>query len=356
MTHSSEIVMIVPKLPPAIDGLGDYGVQLAQQLDQAHGWRTRFIVGDPTWKSSEGAFQVKPVAARSPEALIKLLPPTDTPLLLQYAGHGYAKRGCPVWLVQALTQWCNAGGRLITVFHELYATRPIFSSATLTRHLQKRLAVQLMKLSDRTFTSRESYAEKIRHLSQKSTIVLPVFSNVGECLYPKPLTARSRNLVIFGSPRSRQDIYQRSQLEQICRDLKIDTILDVGAALSFELNQVGTVPVQSLGVQTTEQISAILSDAIAGVVSYPTAFLAKSSIFSAYCSHGVLPIVISSEIDHQDGLIANQHYWWMQSSVPNSIQAIATSAHEWYLEHSLKIQAEQFAQCFEVDSVILTRP
>lgn len=346
-----EIVAIVPKLPPAIDGLGDYGFQLAQQLDQTYGWKTRFIVGEPTTED----FQVTSVSARSREALIKQLPAIDTPILLHYAGHGYATRGCPVWLVQALTQWCNAGGCLVTMFHELYATRPIFSSATLTRHLQKRLAVQLMQLSDRTFTSNESYAVKIHHLSQKSAIVLPVFSNVGECLYLKPLTARSRNLIVFGSPRSRQEIYRRSHLEQVCRDLEIETIIDIGAALSFKLNRVGTVPVQSRGVQSAEQISAILSDAIAGIVSYPTALLAKSGIFAAYCSHGVLPIVLSPQIANQDGLEANRHYWWLPSPVPDSIQAIATAAHHWYQTHSLQIQAERFARCFQLDSVILPR-
>ncbi|GAP95141.1 hypothetical protein [Leptolyngbya sp. NIES-2104] len=352
LTQSSEIVMIVPKLPAAIDGLGDYGFQLAQQLEQAYGWKTRFIVGDPGWRSS-GASSVSSISARSSEALVTLLPTTDTPILLHYAGHGYAKRGCPLWLVEALTQWCKAGGRLITMFHELYATRPIFSSATLTRHFQKRLAVKLMTLSDRTFTNRQSYAEKIHHLSQKSAIVLPVFSNVGECLYPKPLAARSRTLVIFGSPRSRQEIYQQSRLEQICHRLKIETIIDIGAALSVELNQLGTISVQSLGVLPAEKISAILSDAIAGIVSYPTAFLAKSGIFAAYCSHGVLPIVISSDLNHQDRLEANHHYWWMLSPAPESIQAIATSAHNWYLTHSLQVHAEKFAQCFEMNSVIL---
>lgn len=344
LTQSTEIVTIVPKLPPAIDGLGDYGFRLAQQFDQTYGWKTRFIVGSPEWESSD---LVSAVSARSPEALLTLLPATDTPVLLHYAGHGYAKRGCPVWLVEALTQWCRAGGRLVTMFHELYATRPILSSATLTRQFQKRLAVQLMTLSDRTFTNRQSYAEKIHHLSQKSAIVLPVFSTVGECSYLKPLAARSRTLVIFGSPRSRQEIYQRSRLEQICHRLKIETILDIGAAICAEFNQVGTIPVQSLGVLPAEQISEILNDAIAGIVSYPTAFLAKSSIFAAYCSHGVLPIVASDQGCDQDGLIVNQHYWLTTGATQNSPEAIATAAYQWYQAHSLQRQTDFFAQCLQ---------
>ncbi|MBE9011124.1 glycosyltransferase family 1 protein [Pseudanabaenaceae cyanobacterium LEGE 13415] len=351
MPHSSEIVMIVPKLPPAIDGIGDYGFNLAKQLYQDFGWKTRFIVGTPESQDEiEGDFfQTTIVQTRSQTALLKLLPAPPATVLLQYAGHGYAKRGCPVWLVNALEQWCHSGGTLVTMFHELYATRPLLSSAILTQHLQRHLALQLMKFSDRILTNRSAYAEKICRFSKKQSLSMPVFSNVGECLAPKPFKTRSRNLVIFGSSNARQQIYQQSgfHLERICRELQIETIIDIGKELSIELNPLGMIPIQTFGVQCAEQISQVLNDAIAGVVCYPANYLAKSGIFAAYCSHGVLPIVVSKRVQEQDGLRVNQQYVLMQEALPNFPEAIATAAQTWYQSHSLRTQAHSFAQCLQ---------
>lgn len=346
MQTLKEIITIVPKLPPEIDGLGDYGFRLAQQLFADYGVRTRFIVGAPNW-SSNTLSHSSTVSVRSPQALSALLPPLDQVVFLHYAGHGYAKRGCPFWLVQALTEWCKMGGRLITMFHELYATRPLLSSALLTSPLQKKLAIQLMQISDRVFTNRQCYAEKIQMLSHhREVTTLPVFSNIGEITYPIPLQARSRELVIFGSSSTRQRIYQQtSLLKRICQSLEIQTILDIGADIKLKSD----LPIRQLGIQPAEQISQILSRASAAVVDYPMDSLAKSGIFASYCSHGLLPIVISSRLHNQDGLEMNRHYWLANCKLDlNQAQAIATAAYTWYQTHSLKVQAQSIAQSLEL--------
>lgn len=348
MQDSNLITMIVPKLPPLIDGIGDYGLNLARQLYQDFGLRTRFIVGSPDCPAEhqEEFFEVVSVTARSQAALLKLLPVPPATVLLHYAGHGYAKRGYPLWLYQALHHWHQAGGCLITMFHELYANRPLFSSAVLTAPIQKRLAVQLMQISDRALTTRQLYAEKIQALSDhKNVISLPVFSNIGEVQHPNPLYARSRELVIFGSSSTRQRIYQQaSLLEQIYQSLEIQMIIDIGAEIEIKSN----LPIQKLGIQPAEQISQILSGAIAGVVDYPTGYLAKSGIFASYCSHGLLPIVISSCLQNQDELEMNRHYWLANRELDlNQTQEIATAAHTWYQAHSLKVQAQAIAQSLD---------
>jgi hypothetical protein len=102
-----EITAIVPRLPPAVDGVGDYGLNLAQQMCQDFGIITNFVIGDANWSGEaviEG-FTVKQVADCSRTALLELLPnlnDINQTLLLHYVGYGYAKRGCPVWLVAAL--------------------------------------------------------------------------------------------------------------------------------------------------------------------------------------------------------------------------------------------------------------
>jgi hypothetical protein len=343
MQTSREIMTIVPTLPPKIDGIGDYSFSLAQQLSADYEIHTRFIVGDPNW-SNEAITNASAVSAKSSKALSAILPTPDDVIFLHYAGHGYAKRGCPFWLVQALTEWCRAGGRLITMFHELYANRPLLSSALVTSPIQKHLAIQLMQISDRAFTSRQLYAEKIQSFSHhRNVLSLPVFSNIGEIEHPKPLQARSRELVVFGSASTRQRIYQQSELlQQIYRSLDIQTILDIGTEIDIRTD----VPIQKLGILPVEQISQILSHAIAGVIDYPTGYLAKSSIFASYCSHGLLPIVIASRLQNQDGLEMNRHYWLAGQELDlDQAQAIANTAHSWYQQHCLQAQAHSFAQC-----------
>ena len=43
------IIQIVPRLPPSVDGLGDYALSLAFQMRQDFGIETHFIVGDQKW-------------------------------------------------------------------------------------------------------------------------------------------------------------------------------------------------------------------------------------------------------------------------------------------------------------------
>jgi hypothetical protein len=97
------------------------------------------------------------VDRRSSEALLSsldLCAQFDT-LLLHYVGYGYAKRGCPLWLVAALRQWRQAKSsrRLVTMFHEVYASsnRP-WNSQFWTSSTQKKIATDLVNCSDLVMT------------------------------------------------------------------------------------------------------------------------------------------------------------------------------------------------------------
>jgi hypothetical protein len=139
-----QIIQIVPRLPPSVDGVGDYAYLLARQLRAAHGIQTHFVVCDPQWgkaeigkaeninwestsprpspQSGEGAlpstlnsqpstnldgFPMHQLKERSAEELLRVLSQPGMPatVLLQYVGYGYQKRGCPVWLVRGLEKW-----------------------------------------------------------------------------------------------------------------------------------------------------------------------------------------------------------------------------------------------------------
>ena len=139
------VISLVPRLPPAIDGLGDYAFLLAHQQHQDFGIQTNFIVGDPAWTAGSelGSFLVSQLSQRSAANLYALLAQQSTStVILHYVGYGYAKRGCPGWLVKGLSEWkaSSPKKRLITMFHEVAASGSPWTSAFWLSGLQHQLA------------------------------------------------------------------------------------------------------------------------------------------------------------------------------------------------------------------------
>jgi hypothetical protein len=354
------IIQFVPELPPAINGLGDYALNLARQLRQEFGKETHFVVGDPNWEGDrqiEG-FPISVLSKRSGRAVLSLLIEACsslTPVLLHYVGYGYARRGCPVWLVDGLERWHNAdvNHSLVTMFHELYAFGPPWASSFWLSPLQKNLAIRLARLSDRILTSRQDYAKSLHQLSRgkHGTIpTYPVFSNIGEPEQVLPLVQRKRRLVLFGHRNTRLLAYQQhlSALQQTCQTLEIEEVCDIGVPTGLKLPQLLDVPVVEMGVTQATEIRQVLLDAIAGFLSYPPPiYLAKSTIFAAYCAHQLIPILTSSSAVPVDGLHAGKHYWVADEQIePLSLdagEAIADNAYTWYQTHNLSVQAKIFA-------------
>ena len=217
-----ELVQIVPALPPAFSGVGDFATLLARALLARHGVGGRFVVGDPAWNAPTAVapFPAAAVTARSASVLraqLDALPhaPGDA-VLLHYVGYGYAHRGCPFWLVDGLERWQRAAAhapRLLVLFHETFASGPVWSSAFWTRPFQKSLAARLARLADaRRITTTIGRGELSGTLCRGETLpmtVAPVFSNVGEPAAPPPPAARERQVVVFGSRPVRAAVYEK---------------------------------------------------------------------------------------------------------------------------------------------------
>jgi hypothetical protein len=356
------LLSIVPRLPPAIDGVGDYALSLARQLRKEFGIKTHFIVGDPAWAgdSSTETFPVTKLSERSAANLFTNLTSCLEPVsgvLLHYVGYGYAKRGAPFWLITGLEKWHNSldRARLLTMFHEVYASGPFWTSSFWLSSLQKQLAARLALVSDSCHTSRQGYAEILRGLSgnkHSSIATLPMFSSIGEPEEtPMPLKGRKRRLVIFGNRASRLRVYEKSlpSLEHACRALEIEEIFDVGPPIgSSIISQVAGVPVVQTGPLPAAEVSSILSDSVAGFFDYNRSYLAKSTIFAAYCAHRLILMsaTCNSSPAPEDGLEAGKHYWVSDSSTKNldlaQGQILADNAYSWYLSHNLSVHAETY--------------
>lgn len=360
MTHPT-VTMIVPRLPPTVDGLGDYGLILAQRLRRDYGIQTQFIVGDPNWSGTNSldGFIVKIVKNRSALSLLELLPKkqNEANILLHYVGYGYAKRGCPLWLVKSLEQWREQvpEGKLLTMFHEVYAFGPIWTSQFWTSYWQRKLAARLIDISSKLMTNKHGYRNIIQRFGKtknRHVDCLPVFSNMGEPQNLQSFQERKKQLIVFGSGSWRRKVYQESLqlLEKICQELDIEEVIDIGAPLGFSVDLNSKVKFSKLGIRGASEISQLMSKAKVGILNYPISHLAKSGIFAAYCSHGLLPVVVTDGGSGEDGLCPAENYWPIfleQKSIDNSTaQLIAQKAYNWYHQHGLAEHAKIYMKYF----------
>ncbi|MBL8907748.1 MAG: glycosyltransferase [Rhizobiales bacterium] len=349
-----QIVQIATGLPPKIDGVGDYAANLALALRDL-GIETCFLI--PRRGGAEPAvpFATRPLASATPGALAAALAACGTDrVLLHFSGYGYAHWGLCWWLAEGLRRWRHGGRdrRLVTVFHELYATGPVWRASFWTSPPQRLIARHLATLSDGIVATTEWSAEKIRRWKVSRTpVVIPVFSNVGEPDAPLPLGRRHRQAVVFGQRPQRTRAYQRlarmkSGLWEQLKCLGVDRIVDIGPPLACS-EQVSSLPVTVLGQLPPCEISAVLSDARLGFLHYPPLLLTKSGIFASYLSHGLLAVNLSSEGVSSGGLVDGEQYVGCGSDAPDSYreaESIAVRGYQWYSGHTLRRTAHAIAE------------
>jgi hypothetical protein len=362
-----QLIQVVSRLPPAIDGVGDYSCLLARQLRAAHGIHTTFVVCDPEWKMSEtepspaaiDGFPVHQLKQQSAGELWRLLSQPQMPALalLQYVGYGYQKRGCPVWLARGLRAWKNenqkSGRQLLTMFHELYASGPLWSSAFWASPVQKWITKSLAQMSAHGFTNLAVNARILKRLTARAGndfSVLPVFSNVGEPEKIPGWKERPPRLIVFGSAGQRRKVYFEgwAGLEKTCRALGLDEIVDIGAPLS--LPQL-SVRISRRGILPGAEVSREMLNARAGFFVYPTAYLGKSGIFAAYAAHGLLPVTVEARsMKNEDALNAGEHFLRADDLGGSDAGKIAAGARRWYQANGTKNLAARFANVIQKSS------
>lgn len=340
------VVQVVPRLPPPAEGVGSYALALARALETACGLGSRFLAADPPtageWDLDGFDAAAIPAGPRA-EALTGRLTEAEV-VLLHYANYGYQRRGCPAWLLHAVRRWRREGGRrLVTVFHEVYATGPPWRSSFWTFPVQRRIAAGVARTSDALVTSLDLYVRRIGPAATaEKTSVTPVFSTVGEPQDPPSLASRARRMVLFGGRGARARAYGdlRRDLLASCRALGVEEIADVGPPLESTEESMDGIPVRRHGVLAASEVDDLLLDSLAGFMAYPAFFLPKSTIFAAYCAHGVLPVCSWPRAVPDGEVSMGRHYW--RSGAGGDPQGIATAARSWYEGHSLRVQTEVF--------------
>lgn len=353
-TKELEIVQIVPRLPPHIDGVGDYALCLGEQLYSDHSIYSHFLPFLPRldYTPLENGFPIVNWSGHTAEALVVACPPSAQGILLHYSNYPYlkSKLDAPFWLPTALQHLVKARNiPLIVMFHELPTLD--LKAFKIFNPWQIQVSRRLARLANGVVTDSHRFKEVLSQWTVQPISCVPDFSNIGEPEVIPPLGDRLRQLVIFGG-RDRSRIYHNhlSSLLRTCQILEIERIIDIGQPLDFDPQQLGDIQWVQMGFQPSDVVSQTLLTSLAGIIDY-TRFpgdLGKSSVFAAFTSHGVLPLITAYNPSEKDGLYQHQHYLTPATLQPalslDQLQAIATAARRWYQQHTLAKNAEVFAE------------
>ena len=350
MVISGRILQIVPRAPGLHDGVGDYALKLAEQLRSDHERETIFAAAAVTSDSRVQNFDVvAPLAIAEHECA------HCHDVILHYVNYGYHKRGLPTHLssmVQRLKQTC--GGRLVTIFHELYASAPPWRSAFWLQPAQKAIARAIARLSDACVVSSETMRDLLRRLSPTSEIAVhPVVSALGEPNLSIDQFVRRdpHRWVIFGGTHLLQRSLStfRHRLSVIPESFFPHELYVLGGeenpTTHRDLGEIRGIACHYRPRIEASAASEILSSCSFGWIDYfrqhsvPTAAILKSGSFASYCAHGVIPI-----LPHEGSVIALQGDqlpgpYFIETNrthLPALPDRAKTSAciYEWYRRHA----------------------
>ena len=348
----TRILQIVPRLFPDVDGVGDYALQLAHQLHDHSQILSDFLVfrPNPRLQPMLDQFAVHRLNHHTAQGLVDQVPENISTIFLQYSNYPYllGKLDTPMWLVDALKSLKQRGLRIVVMFHELPTLR--YKQIRCPNVVQRRVSRGLAQVADVVVTNNAAFQQTLAGWTESPVHCVPNFSTIGEVGQVPTLSERKRSLIVFGSSdRTRVYRHNTRTINRVCQLLKIDTLYDVGRPIEWD-SQGLDVKVVKTGFLSASEISQLMAESLAGIFDYRRfpQNLAKSTVYAAYCSHGLLPICNGHGLRTQDGIVANHHYVVTSSlhqfAQPSSLQAIADNAQAHYQTRTLAQCTAQFSQ------------
>lgn len=279
-------------------------------------------------------------------------------VVLHFSGYGFQRRGLCLWLVREIESARRELGdqvRLVTMFHELFATGPLWGSAFWLSRVQAWIAMRIARASDALWTNTELHARWLRQQVDASIPidVNPVFSNIGEPATVAPSRERTRRLIVFGAPSTRSRALRLlPRYANRLRSQGIIEVVEVGSGSAFPWVE-AVLPHRFVGRLGVDQVQELLQDSAYGLIDYPPKYLGKSSVFAAYAVHGCVTLnTAESELD-SDALQRGVHFAALPPAgdVPHDAEAqqrVCDAARDWYAQHSLARQAQRLARACHV--------
>ena len=339
------VVHVVPALPPKVSGVGDYAVTLAGTLER-HECGSRLITASGGC-AEVGGLPVARLRGGDAQSLVGVLKDARR-IVLHFSGYEYARWGLCFWLANGISRWRveSAERRLVTVFHELFATGPAWRTSFWTSPPQRRIAHRVARFSDAMITNSAGNAAQLKLWEpQKRSETMPVFSNVGELATPVPLAYRAPMGVVFGGRRRvgtwRSLEAASATAAAALRARGITQILDIGPELEAVPDHLDGLPIRAAGTLPAGEVSAQLARARIGIADYPRHVMTKSGIVAAYLAHGLLCVNTSEVGQLPDDLGEGREFVSLRrlSCADVDMDMVAAAGHAWYRRHDVAATA-----------------
>jgi hypothetical protein len=329
------LCLLTPRLPPKIDGVGDYSFRLWKSWpDPSEQWK--FLVLESA-DESRNALRGAPVRAvhKSKSSLQQELK-DEGKLLLQYSLYGYDRNGAPEWLIAALTEWKaqNPQSKLAIMFHETWATGKPWQKAFWQTSSQKRCLKQLLQLADVAVTSNEANKRDLDSLNITTEVSLiplgPSFDvSAGD-------GKNWQQLLIFGQQGTRLRSLERHEdlIKALVSNGTVKKIViggkaaDVANEPSKVLLESWHLPVEIEEVYNfdPERVPTALTNCGLAIISTQSTYLLKSSVFQTVAQIGTIAITLH---EHEPGspLINGEHFLsYTRSTIPALIERLRNTA------------------------------
>lgn len=338
---SLRLIHIAPELPPTVGGVADYTAILSRRLVEVSDGAVEPVLvhaGNQSAEAIEVGFPSVDLsgacsASALAETVEQLAQETEVSavVLLEYSGYGYAKRGAPLWLARGLRRVCGPDGvPLITMFHELYATGPPWTSAFWMSFPQSSVARQLASCSTEILTNRISSKRWLESVGDGTTMVKmqPVFSNVGEPKAIPLFESRKDVAILFGGVGTKRRIYrqERRRVKNRLEEIGIDQVVDIGPRPEKAGTNAFGVPVLQRGILPAEKVSELLKRGKVGLVQCPSDCITKSGVAASYFAHGVVPLVVGKV----DASLSDRQYLTLDRSGGDDLAERSRTGREWY--------------------------
>ncbi|HEY9869457.1 MAG TPA: hypothetical protein V6D08_09860, partial [Candidatus Obscuribacterales bacterium] len=330
---AASVCFIAPRLPPAIDGIGDYCRQLWEHylgaVTQITFHRSDTARPRPRWKFlvTEGALAS---AECWPEVdigqfdmsraglLSALEAAGPTVVVLQYVGYGYDRNGSPDWLPEALCEWLARRGtprRLIVMFHETWARGMPWQRAFWQQARQRHCAERLLSLATIAVTSTEANLRDLRSLApDKPLKLIPIGAS-----FPV-LPARPKNWhqwLVFGREAARLRALRMHGylMERAAREGVIERVVLAGECMHPSQDAGRRVleawglpcPVECAFNFSGHDLPEVVLNSGISLMHTQSTYLLKSTSFLLAAGLGQVAVT-RQEREPGQGLVAGTHY------------------------------------------------
>jgi len=275
-------------------------------------------------------------------------------MLLHYVNYGYQKRGVPFGLLSILRRMRRQHrSKLLTIFHELYASGPPSSSAFWLQPIQIHLTKSVARLSDECIVSSENFQHELQRLVPNAQIHLhPTPSGLEEpTLSRQQIVNRDphRWAVVGGTMLSERSLRSFARaIQWIPPSLAPRTLFVLGGSENPATHSL----LSELRIESDyrPRIAAADASEILETCSFAwfnyfhrsdveTSVILKSSAFAAACAHGVIPVLphrgtpISIEGDRLAGPFFVEPNVREIPDEQNRAE-IAQKIYDWYRRHA----------------------